>query len=80
MGLSGLRLSRSSPLPLYYQLGLHLETAIRTGDLTSGTILDGETPLAARLGLSRATLSGALKYLEDKSLVVRSRGSGTRVL
>jgi hypothetical protein len=41
--LQGLRLT-NSPLPLYYQVGLYLEDAIRTGTIPAGTFIDGEIP------------------------------------
>lgn len=75
----GLRLLRNSPGPLYYQVALHLEDAIRGGAITSGTLIDGEIALAAELGVSRDTLRAAMKYLEGRGLVVRSQGRGTLV-
>ena len=75
-----LRLDRSSPVPLYYQVARHLEQGIESGLLPPGTRLDNEVQLAATLGLSRPTMRQAMLYLVDKGLIVRRRGVGTRVV
>lgn len=70
---------RGSETPLYLQVSRAIESAINSGTLESGTLLEGETSLAARLGLSRPTIRQALQELADKGLVDRRRGSGTFV-
>jgi DNA-binding GntR family transcriptional regulator len=74
------RLDRSSPVPLYYQVAQRLEDAIESGEIGSGTRLENEIELARQLGLSRPTMRRALEYLVDKGLLVRKRGAGTRVV
>ncbi len=74
------RLDRSSPVPLYFQVAQRLEDAIESGEIRSGTRLQNEVDLARQLGLSRPTIRRALEYLVDKGLLVRKRGAGTRVV
>jgi GntR family transcriptional regulator len=72
-------IDRGSPVPLYFQVAQHFETAIRSGALKAGARLDNEVELAARLGLSRPTVRAAFLYLANKGMVVRKRGAGTLV-
>lgn len=77
--VAGLRLDRTSPVPLYRQVARYLEQGIASGKLPPGTRLDNEVALADSLGLSRPTLRQAMRYLVEKGLIVRRRGAGTRV-
>jgi GntR family transcriptional regulator len=79
-GLPRLVVDRNSPVPLYYQVAQHLESAISSGELPTGTLLQNEVDLAASLGLSRPTMRRAMQHLVDKGLVTRRRGIGTRVV
>ena len=72
-------IDRGSPVPLYFQLAQHFETAIRSGTLKAGARLDNEVELAERLGLSRPTVRAAFLYLANKGMVTRKRGAGTLV-
>ncbi len=72
-------IDRASPVPLYFQLAQHFETAIRSGTLKAGARLDNEVELAERLGLSRPTVRAAFLYLANKGMVIRKRGTGTLV-
>src|ERR1700756_4043256 len=72
-------IDRTSPVPLYFQLAQHFESAIRSGLLPVGTRLENEVQLAEMLGLSRPTVRAAFLYLANKGLVVRKRGAGTVV-
>src|SRR6201981_689312 len=72
-------IDRTSPVPLYFQLAQHFESAIRSGTLKVGARLENEVQLAERLGLSRPTVRAAFLYLANKGLVVRKRGAGTVV-
>lgn len=74
------RLDRTSPVPLYFQVAQALEAAILDGRLPPGTRLDNEVLLAEQLGLSRPTMRRAMQYLVDKGVLVRRRGIGTRVV
>jgi DNA-binding GntR family transcriptional regulator len=75
-----LRVDRSSPVPLYYQLAQQLEQAIATGQLSAGDRLENELDLAERFGLSRPTVRQAIQELVRKGLLVRKRGVGTQVV
>src|SRR5512142_688906 len=75
-----LRVDRSSPVPLYFQVAQHLEHMIESGELPMGTRLENETDLAGKLGLSRPTMRRAMQYLVDRGLLVRKRGIGTQVV
>ena len=79
-GLPRFVIDRNSPVPLYFQVAQHLENAIHTGALPTGTLFQNEVDLAASLGLSRPTMRRAMQHLVDKGLVVRRRGIGTRVV
>ena len=79
MNSAAIQIDRASPVPLYFQLARHFETAIETGRLGAGTRLENEVDLAERLGLSRPTVRAAFGYLVSKGLVVRKRGAGTLV-
>ena len=73
-------MDRSSPIPLYFQIAQHLESAIADGTLAAGTLLLNEVDMADALALSRPTMRRALQSLVDKGLLVRRRGVGTRVV
>src|ERR1700710_2533588 len=79
-GMPRLVIDRSSPVPLYFQVAQHLEDAIHTGVLPTGTLFQNEVDLAASLGLSRPTMRRAMQHLVDKGMVTRRRGIGTRVV
>src|ERR1700712_470715 len=79
-GVPRLVVDRTSPVPLYFQVAQHLESAIQSGELPTGTLLQNEVDLAESLGLSRPTMRRAMQHLVDKGLVVRRRGIGTRVV
>jgi DNA-binding GntR family transcriptional regulator len=72
-------IDRASPVPLYFQLAQHYQSAIRSGALKAGARLENEVDLAARLGLSRPTVRAAFGYLASKGMVTRQRGAGTLV-
>src|ERR1700722_11534129 len=72
-------IDRTSPVPLYFQLAQHFESAIRSGALKVGARLENEVQLAEMLGLSRPTVRAAFLYLANKGMVVRKRGAGTLV-
>lgn len=74
-----LTIDRKSPVPLYYQLALLLENAIRSGALTPGTKLDNELELASQCCVARVTVRSALQRLVEAGLVVRTRRAGTYV-
>lgn len=72
-------LDRIGPVPLYYQIAVRLEHAIRSGEVPAGARLMNEVEIGRRLHLSRGTVRQAVRLLADKGLLVRRRGSGTHV-
>lgn len=74
------RLDRTSPVPLYFQLSQQIETAIASGTLRPGEMIDTELTIAAKYGLSRPTVRQAIQDLVNKGLLVRKRGVGTQVV
>jgi DNA-binding GntR family transcriptional regulator len=75
-----IRIDRSSPVPLYYQVAQRLEELIESGEMPPGYRLENEIALADQLGLSRPTMRQAIQHLVDKGLLVRKRGVGTQVV
>ena len=75
-----IRVDRTSPVPLYFQVAQYLEQMIESGELPMGTRLDNENSLAGQLGLSKPTMRRALEYLVGRGLLVRKRGIGTQVV
>src|SRR2546428_11085535 len=73
-------LDRESPVPLYYQLAQNMETAIRSGRLSSGSHLENEIELARQLRVSRPTVRRAIALLANRGLVIRRHGIGTLVV
>ncbi|MCU1595579.1 MAG: transcriptional regulator, GntR family [Frankiales bacterium] len=80
MTVPDVRVDRSNPIPLYYQVAQQLESAIESGELAVGERLENEIALADRYGLSRPTMRSAIGHLVDKGLLVRQRGVGTQVI
>jgi len=74
-----IKIDRSSPVPLYFQVAQRLEHMIESGEMPAGVRLDNEIDLAEQLGLSRPTMRRAIAYLVDRGLVIRKRGLGTQV-
>lgn len=74
-----LRLDRSSPIPLYFQIAEDLKRQIEDGRLRPGNRLDNELELTKKLGVSRPTVRQAVQRLVEQGLVVRRRGVGTVV-
>jgi GntR family transcriptional regulator len=75
----GVRIDRSSPVPLYHQLAEQLSHAISSGELQPGDPFENEIALGERLSLSRPTVRRAIQELVDQGLLLRRRGLGTTV-
>ncbi len=75
-----IRVDRSSPVPLYFQVAQRLEQMIESGEMPPGCRLENEIALADQLGLSRPTMRQAIQHLVNKGLLVRKRGVGTQVV
>ena len=72
-------MSTSKSLPDYMLLAQTLEENISSGRAAVGTLLPTETQLCEQYGMSRITVRGALRVLQEKGLVTRRAGVGTRV-
>ena len=73
-------IDRQSPIPMYFQVAQHLESAITSGAIPPGTLFENEVDLAEAMGVSRPTMRRVMEQLSDKGLIVRRRGIGTRVV
>lgn len=72
-------LDKSSPIPLYHQLRLLLESRIERGDWRPTERIPPEGDLASHYGVSKITVREALKLLSAAGLVRREQGRGTFV-
>ena len=68
------------PTPLYHQIYVILREQIVSGLYAAQAALPAEHELMRRFKVSRITAKRALDELATEGLVVRSRGSGTRVV
>jgi 2-aminoadipate transaminase len=73
------QLNPRSDVPLYRQLGLHMQRLIEAGDLRSGDRLPPTRELAGQLGLNRTTISAAYDLLEQEGLIKGEVGRGSYV-
>lgn len=71
--------AQRSAVPVYVQLADFIETAIRSGDLPSGTQIPAERRLAELTGISAETAGKAKRLLAGRGLVDTGRGLGTFV-
>lgn len=62
------------------EIASFLERSIRSGEYAAGERLPPERTLAERFRVSRTTVREALKFLENRRLIIRRRGAGTIVL
>ena len=69
-----------APEALYLQLVHGIEESIRTGRLRVGERLPAERTLAAELGVSRTTVTGAYQELEARGLLRGHVGRGTVIV
>lgn len=69
----------NGPVPLYHQLKLALEEAIKRRVYKPGDRLPSEPELMRQYGISRITVRQALDDLEAEGLIVRRHGKGTYV-
>lgn len=72
-------LDRLADRPLYKQLADRIRAAIQNRDLDPGDALPSEPELADTLRVSRDAVRQALNVLVTEGLIVKQRGSGTRV-
>ena len=65
--------------PLYMKIAQDILNAIERGDHAVGSLLPTEQEFCALFGVSRITIRGAMRELEQRSVVSRQPGVGTRV-
>lgn len=73
------QISRTSPLPLFYQVREAIRESITSGKLKPGDRLDSETYIAEFFGVSLITLRRALMELQIEGLITKVQGVGTFV-
>ena len=72
-----------SPLPLpapgapYTRVKRHLKAGLASGRWPPGALMPSEAALVAEFGVSRMTVSRALRELQAEGLVLRTQGVGT---
>ncbi|MDR6844668.1 GntR family transcriptional regulator [Flavobacterium granuli] len=72
-------LDHDSKIPLHKQVEEQLRELIKHPDFKDGELFPKEVDLAKRWGISRNTLRQAIAILVNENLLVRKKGSGTRV-
>ncbi|MGD0065875.1 MAG: GntR family transcriptional regulator [Streptosporangiaceae bacterium] len=68
-----------TPRPEYLQVAAALRNAIKGGEWAPGALMPSEPELAARYGVTRATVNRAVSVLRAEGLVRPERGRGTTV-
>ena len=76
---SEIKLDKSTPVPLYYQLKRQLLALIDQGMLKEGDKLPSEMELCEQLGISRPTVRQAFGELVHDGYLHRFKGNGTFV-
>ncbi|MGD8586982.1 MAG: GntR family transcriptional regulator [Chloroflexota bacterium] len=69
----------SSAIPFYYQLQLHIEKKIQSGEWKVGQQLPSEKDLCEHFGVSRTVVRRALGDLESQNLISKRKGKGSFV-
>ncbi len=79
LSIYGFQPSAASSIPLYYQLYLVLQRAIRDGRLEPGARFPSEEAITEHFRVSRPTANRAVRELIRRGWLVRKRGLGTFV-
>jgi GntR family histidine utilization transcriptional repressor len=69
--------THSKSLAPYARIKAHLKEGLASGRWTAGARMPTEAELMARFGVSRMTVTRALRELQSEGLVERSQGIGT---
>ncbi|MDR1306604.1 MAG: GntR family transcriptional regulator [Treponema sp.] len=77
--LDTIKLDKSIPIPLYYQLKKQLLSLIRDASIGEGELLPPEFELCERLNVSRPTIRQAFSELVNEGYLTRHKGKGTFV-
>jgi GntR family transcriptional regulator len=78
--LTGARVQRANPIPLYLQVSEALRQAITAGELMPGEELPTEAQLCDLYGVSRITVRQAVAELLSEGAITRSRPRGPLVV
>ena len=70
----------ASPIPLYHQVEIDLQTLIQTGVVAPDDLLPPEIELSKLYGVGRQTIRMALSRLVANQYIARQAGRGTQVL
>lgn len=71
--------NRTDKKPIYKQIADYFEQGISSGTFPPDSLLPSERTLANELQVNRSTVVTAYEELQSLGIVVRKRGSGTRV-
>ncbi len=71
---------QNSPIPLYQQIRIDLQSMLQSGELAPNDLLPPEIDLADAYQVSRQTIRQAISKLVTDQLVERTPGRGTTVL
>jgi len=74
-----IRIDKTSPVPVYAQIGEAIKNLLKPGTIPPGTPLPPERVLCEHLGVSRMTLRQACDTLEREGFIESHRGRGTFV-
>ncbi len=69
--------SKTSPIPMHYQIEQDMRERIETGTWKPGQQLPTEQELCVLYKVSRTTLRQAINELVDEGLIIRERGKGS---
>ncbi len=73
-------IDRELNIPLHEQIENGLRELIKQSDFAEGQLLPTEMKLADSLEVSRSTIRQAITKLVNEGLLIRKKGSGTRVI
>lgn len=77
--LQNIKLDKSIPIPLYYQLKREILEMINNGTLKTGEMLPAEPEVCEKLLISRTTVRQAFSELVDDGYLIRFKGKGTYI-
>ncbi|HEY5562965.1 MAG TPA: GntR family transcriptional regulator [Clostridiaceae bacterium] len=75
--LNSIKLNRTTPIPLYYQLKLQLKDIILENVLESGEQIPNEVDMVESLSISRSTVRQAINELVFEGYLLRVKAKGT---
>ncbi len=73
------RFGQPDKSPLYVKFAETVQQAVKSGAIPRDQLLPSERDFSQLLGISRITVRKAMAELEEKSVIVRTRGFGTYI-